>query len=85
MTFEQPSSPQQPGKTRLNWVLLGFIVVAAFFLISEHRAHLLGALPFLVLLACPLLHLFMHRGHGEHGSHGHGSAPPGESGRRDPS
>jgi len=26
-------------------------------------------LPFLFLLACPLMHMFMHRGHGGHGGH----------------
>jgi hypothetical protein len=54
-----------------------FLAIAAFFLWTEHRAHLLGALPYLLLLACPLIHLLMHRGHGGHGSHGdthHGSA-----------
>ncbi|MEW5707472.1 MAG: DUF2933 domain-containing protein [Pseudomonadota bacterium] len=71
MASEHPSSPQPTGKSRVNWVLLGFIAVAAFFLFTEHRAHLLGVLPFLILLACPLLHLFMHRGHGGHGSHRH--------------
>jgi hypothetical protein len=27
-------------------------------------------LPFLLILACPLLHMFGHGGHGRHGSHG---------------
>lgn len=54
-----------------NWILIGFLAVAAFFLIAEHTAHVLGALPYLILLACPLLHFFMHRGHGSHG-HRHG-------------
>ena len=48
--------------------LTGFLLIAAFFLRTEHRAHLFGVLPFLFLLACPLLHLFMHGGHGGHGS-----------------
>ena len=26
-------------------------------------------LPYLFLLACPLMHLFMHHGHEAHGSH----------------
>ncbi len=52
-----------------NWTLVAFLVIAAFFLFTEHRAHLLGALPFLLLLACPLMHLFMHHGHGAHGGH----------------
>ena len=56
---------------RSNWVLLGFLAIAAFFLLTEHRAHLFGALPFLLLLACPLLHFFMHRGHGGNSEHQH--------------
>lgn len=53
-----------------NWIFVAFLAIAAFFLVSEHRAHLLGALPYLLLLACPLMHLFMHHGHGKHGAHG---------------
>ena len=52
-----------------NWILVAFLAIAAFFLLTEHRARLFGALPFLLLLACPLMHLFMHHGHGAHGSH----------------
>ena len=57
--------------SRRRWVLYGFLAVAGFFLFTEHRAHLLGALPFLLLLllACPLMHLLMHHGHGAHGGH----------------
>jgi hypothetical protein len=55
--------------------LVLFGAVAAFFLIAEHRAHALGILPFLLLLACPLIHLSMHRGHGGHG--GGGDRAPG--------
>ncbi|MCK6432767.1 MAG: DUF2933 domain-containing protein [Aquabacterium sp.] len=55
----------------LGWLVLA--AVAGWFLWTEHRAHLLGFLPYLFLLACPLMHLFMHRGH-HHGSH-HGRGP----------
>ncbi|WP_447954004.1 DUF2933 domain-containing protein [Sphingopyxis chilensis] len=56
---------------RAPLVFLGFAAIAAFFLLSEHRAHLLGILPWaLLLLACPLLHRFMHGGHGGHGGEG---------------
>ena len=55
--------------SRSNIVLLGFLGIAAFYLVAEHRAHLLGILPWLLLAACPLLHLF-HRGHGGHGGGG---------------
>ena len=56
---------------------LGLLVlggVATYFLLTEHRAHFVGALPFLLLLACPLMHVFMHHGHGGHGGHGAGHA-----------
>jgi hypothetical protein len=61
---------QQHSNSRSRLVLLAFLAIAAFFLLTEHRAHLLGLLPWLpwlLLLACPLLHLFMHRGHDGHG------------------
>ena len=53
---------RQHSRSRL--VLIGFLVVAAFFLFSEHRAHFLGILPYLFLLACPLMHFFHHGHHG---------------------
>lgn len=60
-------------KSRGGIVLLGFLAVAGFFIVTEHMAHLLGALPYLLLLACLLMHLFMHGGHGGHGGgHSHG-------------
>ncbi|HWW77124.1 MAG TPA: DUF2933 domain-containing protein [Pyrinomonadaceae bacterium] len=51
-------------------ILVAFLAVAAFFMFAERRAHLLGVLPFLLLLACPLMHMFMHRGHGSRGGDG---------------
>lgn len=51
---------------RSRWVFIGFALVAGYFLYTEHRAHVLIALPYLLLLACPLMHLFMHHGHGHH-------------------
>ena len=68
---------------RAKWVLLAFIAVAAYFLITEHQAHLSGLLyylPFLLLLACPLMHLFMHGGHGDHSSGGAHKHAPQENG-----
>lgn len=51
-------------RSRSGVALLGFVAVAGYFLFSEHRAHAVGWLPWLILLACPLLHVFMHGGHG---------------------
>jgi hypothetical protein len=37
-------------------------------------------LPWLILLACPLMHIFMHGGHGGHGdAHGGGKRSRGEN------
>ena len=49
-------------RTRTGLVFLGFTAIAAFFLITEHRAHLVLAvpyLPWLLLLACPLMMIGM--------------------------
>ena len=58
-----------------GWVALGFIGVAGYFLITEHAAHLFSILPWLLILACPLMHLFMHHG----GHSGHGSPSGGQN------
>ena len=74
MTTEQ--QPQIIGwlKSRTGLGLIAFLGIAAFFLFTEHRAHLFGILPYLLLLACPLLHWLMHGGYGGHGEH-HGKKP----------
>jgi len=69
MNHEQRTSDGGPGRSRTGWVLVGFLAIAGFFLFSEHQAHILGALPFVLLALCPLLHLF--HGHGGHGGHRH--------------
>jgi hypothetical protein len=81
----QSGGPQPPGfwRSKAGIVAIAFLAIAAFFLLSEHRAHALGLLPFLLILACPLLHVFMHGGHGGHDGHGESqkteSQPPRES------
>lgn len=47
-------------------LLCAILAILGFFLLTEHRAHLFGALPYVFLLACPLLHLFLHGRHGDH-------------------
>ena len=51
----------------MNWIFWAFVAIAGFFLLAEHRAHAIEYLPFILLAACPLLHLF--HGHGGHGEH----------------
>ena len=56
------------GGTAGRVVFGGFIVISVYFLITEHRAHVVPYLPLLLLLACPLLHMF--HGHGGRGGTG---------------
>jgi hypothetical protein len=56
-------------KSEAGLVLVGFLIIAFGLLFTEHRAHVLGLLIWLPLLACPLMHVFMHGGHSHHGGH----------------
>ena len=62
-----------------RWVFWGYALVAAYFLYTEHRAHLFAVLPYLLLAACPLMHLFHH-----HGGHGHRHADAADEQGRGP-
>lgn len=46
------------------------VAMLGAYLLVSHPGHVLTALPYLILLACPLMHL-LHRGHGGHGSGPH--------------
>ena len=59
-------------RSRMGLALLGFLLIAGFYLVTEHTAHVFGVLPYGLLLLCPILHLFMHGGHGGHGGHSGG-------------
>ena len=39
-------------------------VTVVFYILREHWGHALGIAPYLLLLACPIMHIFMHGGHG---------------------
>lgn len=58
---------------------VGFALAAAYFLLTEHRAHVIQVLPWAFLILCPLMHIFMH---GKHGSH-HSSPSASKDGRHD--
>ena len=62
----QPHEHSKGGGV-VRWIFWAFAAVGAYFLIAEHREHLYQYLPYVLLLACPLMHLF--HGHGGHGGH----------------
>lgn len=51
------------------WIfaLMFFLSCIGYLLWTEHRAHVIGFLPWLILLLCLLMYLFMRRHHGGHG------------------
>lgn len=61
----------------LVMLLVAIISAGLFYVGREHLGHLLGILPYLLFLSCPLMHLFMHHGHGnDRGHHGKSTLPP---------
>ena len=52
--------------TPLGWALSLAVAALGVYLLVAHTGHLLAALPYLLLVACPLMHVF---GHGKHKHH----------------
>lgn len=76
----QTGDTEQSVLRKYPIILIGFLLVIGYFLLTEHRAHIIPFLPWLLLAACPLMHVFMHGGH----DHGGGTRPdkatePGDS------
>jgi hypothetical protein len=62
------------GLPRNFLIVIGLAIIAAIagaLLFTQHQAHVLGALLWLPLLACPLMHFFMHGRHRGGGDHQH--------------
>lgn len=56
-------------RSRAGLVFLALVALSGLYLLLTHTGHVLGVLPYLMLMACPLLHLFGHH----HGRGGHDS------------
>jgi len=54
--------------SKLGWAMTLSLSALGAYLLWTHTGHVLTALPYLFLLACPVMHLFGH-GHGR--GHGH--------------
>ena len=77
--MDHQHAPQTGGtdgflRSPTGLVLIAFLAIATFYLVTEHTAHFFGLLPYGLLLLCPILHLFMHGGHGGHGGQENHSA-----------
>jgi len=68
MNNHQHSNESPPSgfwRTKGGVVLIMLFVIAIFYVVREHFAHVYPYLPYLILLICPLMHFF---GHCQHGS-----------------
>ena len=63
-----PADPPEFARRAVKGTLVMTALIGLFFLLREHWAHAAGYWPYLLLLACPLMHLF--HGHGHHQGHG---------------
>ena len=69
-TDHAPTPSPDPGGLPRRAVQGAFVMVSLiglFFLLREHWSHVAGYWSYLILLACPLMHLF--HGHGKHRPH----------------
>jgi hypothetical protein len=72
MSFNTPTGLWRQVRSRNGLTLMAFLAIVGFYLVTEHTAHLYSVLPYLLFLLCPVMHLFMHGGHGNHAAH-HGT------------
>ena len=54
--------------SRNKTALIVFSIIGGYFLLTEHLAHVIQVLPYLLIFVCIGMHFFMHGGH----SHGAG-------------
>ena len=55
--------------SKLGWAVTLSLAVLGVYLLWTHTGHVVYALPYLLLLACPLMHVFGHH-HGHHHKQG---------------
>lgn len=68
MDHEHQDAPSPAfWRSSAGLALLVATTVGGFYLLTEHAAHVFGVLPYLLLLACPLMHVLMHHGRGHRG------------------
>jgi hypothetical protein len=60
--------------SRLSWthiLLTGVALTGGYIFWGNYQEQFYAFLPYLILLLCPLMHIFLHRGHGGQNIHKH--------------
>ena len=70
--MDDHTTPPSIWRSPLGIFMLIAGAVGMYYLLTEHLAHVTQAVPYLFLLACPLMHMFHGHGHHGHGHHDHG-------------
>jgi hypothetical protein len=66
---QQKDSTRQVGLARIyrSWPII-FIAAVGIYVVFKYFSNVGSLLPFIIIALCPLMHIFMHRGHGGHKS-----------------
>jgi hypothetical protein len=70
-----PSTFFSRWRSPLGVFMLVAGALGVYYLLTEHLTHVAQAVPYVFLLACPLMHLFHGHGH-HHGGQGHPHGEP---------
>lgn len=71
-------SMQWLSRRSLGQILFaGVMLAGGFLLLARHQEHVVVVLPYLIFLLCPLMHIFLHRGHGGNNSQHQGEQEDG--------
>lgn len=73
--MDEPGTNPSRWRSPLGIFMLVAGAIGVYYLLTEHVTHVTQAIPYLFLLACPLMHLFHGHGHGHH--HQGGREPEG--------
>ena len=65
MNQENQTKPVSLKGTLTKVIIAALVAAALYLLLTDHESQVLRVLPYLLLLACPLLHLLMHGRHRE--------------------
>ena len=73
-SHQQPAGCGHGVRRGWGWILIALAVTLSVLLWQGHRVHMLAAIPYLILLSCPLMHLLHRHGRRHQGDHEHGRA-----------